>query len=130
MAESTTMDPVITFSDFVFGSFPNTPEVIIAISFASSLIGMASHWFKKRSRDGLPLCFTDWFLYKNVPGTVAALFSVVGSTWATLAPQNITDVKIWAAFTMGWGIGYASDSIFNSQVEPEKENQSDIESTN
>lgn len=102
-----------TFADLLLVS-PNNPWLLLAIAFASALVGMVTHWLKVSFKEGSSVSFFDWFFKYNLKGTVWSVINLTGALFAMFAPLDYTTITVFQVISQAWTVGYASDSIFNS----------------
>lgn len=102
----------MTFNDLVFGQL-NEPWLVMAACFAASIAGMLTHFYKKVTRDGVQATLREWFVTSDIKSTFTTIASVLVSTFIAIAPYDVGSLTLWGAVTLGFPIGYMSDSAFN-----------------
>lgn len=103
-----------TFADLFFsGDF--TPWELVAISITAAFVGMFTHWVKVFYKENTHISVFEWFFVHNVRGTVFAVLGLLGALAVAFAPLDYTTITAYQAVSQAWAIGYAADSMFNSQ---------------
>lgn len=109
----------MTFADYFVSGQVWPPWVIFSSAFAGGLVGMVSHWFKKFWKDETSSDLVQWFFIKNFRGTIYATGAMLASISATMMPLPVESTTLWGAVTLGYGLGWASDSAANGDSPPE-----------
>lgn len=94
-----------------------TPAVKVGTYFVGALIGMLCHWYKKHVTDSVT--FIGWF-FKELPATFFALLFAAITSLPSIATLDLGTTSALAFLTMGFSMGFMSDSLFNRGVVPAK----------
>ena len=84
------------------------------IFYGIAIMAVISHGIVKWARGNVRGSVTNWFIM-NPKATVLSFGTALAGTVAALLSFDVVDINSGAQILAIWGLGYSSDSIFNSQ---------------
>lgn len=94
-----------------------SPGVKIGTYFVGAFLGMLCHYMKKRLQDNVT--FSGWY-FKELPATFFALLFAAVTSLPSISTLDLGTTSALAFLTMGFSMGFMSDSLFNRGVVPGK----------
>jgi uncharacterized membrane protein YdjX (TVP38/TMEM64 family) len=92
-----------------------SPLVKLACYYVAAIVGMICHWLKSHLNEQTQSTMREWFAEDGKKTALTAV-SVLGTSLPAIAPLDLTTTPVLTFITMGFGLGFASDSAFNSET--------------
>lgn len=92
-----------------------SPWIKITVYYVAAGVGMVVHWFKSHLTEQTKTTLKGWF-FENYKQTSLTVVSVLGTSLPAIAPLDLMATSLITFLTMGFSLGFASDSAFNSET--------------
>jgi hypothetical protein len=92
-----------------------SPVLKVAAYYMAAGMGMIAHWLKSHMTQQTQTKLMNWF-FENYRQTAYTVTSVVGTSIPAIAPLDLTTTSMITFITMGFSLGFTSDSAFNSET--------------
>lgn len=92
-----------------------SPWVKVGLYYVAAAVGMIAHWLKNHLTQETQMKLHEWF-FKEFKYTAYTAASVIGTSIPSISTLNLDTTSALAFVTMGFSLGFASDSTFNSET--------------
>lgn len=92
-----------------------SPWVKLTGYYVAAGAGMAGHWLKSHMTEQTQTRLRDWF-FTEFKSTALTVGSVMGTSLPAIAPMDLSTTSLLTFLTMGFSLGFTSDSVFNSET--------------
>lgn len=92
-----------------------SPWLKLTAYYVAACVGMIGHWLKSHMTEQTQTKLREWF-FSEFKSTALTVGSVIGTSLPAIAPMDLTTTSMLTFLTMGFSLGFASDSMFNAET--------------